>query len=91
MAFTIDDFRDLLQLLEQHPAWRTELRRWVLSDDLLALPQTMHELAEAQRRTEERVGQLAAHMDELARRITAYGSTDRSADPHGKRRGTTQR
>lgn len=69
MAFTIDDFRDLLQLLEQHPAWRTELRRWVLSDDLLALPQTMHELAEAQRHTEERVGQLATHMDELARRL----------------------
>ena len=69
MAFTIEDFRDLLQLLEQHPAWRTELRRWVLSDDLLALPQTMHELAEAQRRTEERVGQLAAHMDEFARRM----------------------
>ena len=69
MAFTIDDFRDLLQLLEQHPAWRTELRRWVLSDDLLALPQTMHELAEAQRHTEERVGQLATHMDELARHL----------------------
>jgi DNA-binding transcriptional MerR regulator len=69
MAFTIEDFRDLLQLLGQHPEWRTELRRWVLSDDLLALPRTMHELAEAQRRTEERVGQLAAHMDELARRM----------------------
>jgi hypothetical protein len=69
MAFTIEDFRDLLQLLEQHPAWRTELRRWVLSDDLLALPQTMHELAEAQRHTEERVGQLAAHMDEFTRRM----------------------
>jgi DNA-binding transcriptional MerR regulator len=69
MAFTIEDFRDLIQLLGQHPEWRTELRRWVLSDDLLALPRTMHELAEAQRRTEERVGQLAAHMDELARRM----------------------
>ena len=41
----------------------------MLSDDLLALPQTMHELAEAQRRTEERLGQLAAHMDELAQRM----------------------
>jgi hypothetical protein len=29
----------------------------------------MHELAEAQRRTEERVGQLAAQMDELAQRM----------------------
>jgi hypothetical protein len=25
MAFTIEDFRDLLQLLEQHPAWRTDM------------------------------------------------------------------
>ena len=69
MAFTIEDFRDLIGLLGQHPEWRTELRRWVLSDDLLALPQTMHELAEAQRRTEDQVGQLAARMDELAQRM----------------------
>ena len=69
MAFTIEDFRDLIQILGQHPEWRTELRRWVLSDDLLTLPQTMQELAEAQRRTEERLGQLAAHMDELAQRM----------------------
>jgi predicted nuclease with TOPRIM domain len=69
MAFTIEDFRDLIGLLGQHPEWRTELRRWVLSDDLLALPQTMHELAEAQRRTEERVGQLAVRMDELTQRM----------------------
>jgi DNA-binding transcriptional MerR regulator len=69
MAFTIEDFRDLIQLLGQHPEWRTELRRWVLSDDLLALPQTVHALAEAQRRTEERVEQLAVHMDGLAQRM----------------------
>jgi outer membrane murein-binding lipoprotein Lpp len=69
MAFTIEDFRDLIQLLGQHPEWRTELRRWVLSDDLLALPQTMHDLAEAQRRTEERVGQLATHMDGLGQHM----------------------
>ena len=69
MAFTIEDFRDLIGLLGQHPEWRTELRRWVLSDDLLTLPQTMHELAEAQRRTEERVGQLAVRMDELTQRM----------------------
>jgi DNA-binding transcriptional MerR regulator len=69
MAFTIEDFRDLIGLLGQHPEWRTELRRWVLSDDLLALPQTMQALAEAQRHTEERVGQLATRMDELVQRM----------------------
>jgi predicted nuclease with TOPRIM domain len=69
MAFTIEDFRDLIQLLGQHPEWRTELRRWVLSDDLLALPQTMHEIAQAQLRSEERIGQLAARMGELTQRM----------------------
>jgi len=69
MAFTISEFRDLLQLLEQHPTWREELRRWVLTEELLALPQTVHELAEAQRRTEERLGQVAGHMDALIQRV----------------------
>ncbi len=69
MAFTIQEFHDLIQLLEHHPAWRAELRRWVLSEELLALPQTMHELAEAQRYTEERIGQLTVRMDELTQRV----------------------
>ncbi|RMF83078.1 MAG: hypothetical protein D6736_22150 [Nitrospinota bacterium] len=38
MPFTVEDFRDLLRLLEQHPEWRSELRRWVLSEELLSLP-----------------------------------------------------
>jgi hypothetical protein len=69
MAFTVSEFRDLIQLLEQHPTWREELRRWVLTEELLALPQTVHELVESQRRTEERMGQLVGHMDELARHV----------------------
>jgi len=69
MAFTVSEFRELLQLLEQQPAWRAELRRWVLTEEVLALPQTVHELAEAQRRTEERLGQLAGHMDALTQRV----------------------
>lgn len=69
MPFTVSEFRDLIQMLEQQPTWRAELRRWVLTDELLALPQTVHELAEAQRRTEERLGQLAGHIDALTQRI----------------------
>ena len=38
MAFTVRDFRDLVELLEQHPEWRAELRRLVLTEELLALP-----------------------------------------------------
>ena len=52
MAFTVSEFRDLIQLLEQHPTWRAELRRWVLTEELLALPQTVGELAGLQRQTE---------------------------------------
>lgn len=75
MAFTISEFRELIQLLEQQPTWRAELRRWVLTEELLALPQTVHELAEAQRRTEERLGQLAGHLDTLTQRMEQLAET----------------
>jgi len=71
MAFTVSEFRDLIQLLEQHPTWREELRRWVLTEELLALPQMVRELTDLQRQTEARVGQLAGHMDALAQHVDA--------------------
>lgn len=69
MSFTVSEFRDLIQLLEQQPSWRAELRRWVLTEDILALPQIVTELAEAQRRTESSLSQLTEHMDQLTRRM----------------------
>jgi hypothetical protein len=67
MAFTVEDVRDLIRLLAEHPEWRAELRPLILTDELLRLPQTvdrlaarMEELAAAQARTEARVGELAA-------------------------------
>ena len=76
MVFTVQEFRDLIQLLEQHPEWRTELRRLMLSEELMSLPQAVRDLAEAQRRTEQRVTELAeaqqrteARMEQLAGRM----------------------
>jgi len=50
MAFTIEDFRDLVRILEQKPEWRAELRRLLLTEELLALPERVErgflELAE---------------------------------------------
>jgi hypothetical protein len=69
MAFTVSEFRDLIQLLEQHPTWRAELRRWVLTEELLALPQTVGELVDLQRQTEAHMGQLVGRMDELAQHV----------------------
>jgi multidrug efflux pump subunit AcrA (membrane-fusion protein) len=66
MPFTIEEFHDLVRLLEERPEWRAELRRLVLTDELLTLPELVRELAEAQRRTEERVGALDDRMAALA-------------------------
>jgi chaperonin cofactor prefoldin len=66
----VSDFHDLIRLLEAHPEWRAELRRLVLSEELLRLPERVNEradrleaalaaLAEAQVRTEEQLRQLA--------------------------------
>ena len=38
MAFTVRDFTDLVRLLNEHPEWQSELRRIVLTDELLTLP-----------------------------------------------------
>ncbi|MBI4670465.1 MAG: hypothetical protein HY741_02185 [Chloroflexi bacterium] len=73
MAFTVNDYQDLVQLLRQRPEWQVELRHLLLDDDFLALPRIVAELAEAQRRTEARVEELAeaqrrteARVEELA-------------------------
>lgn len=49
MPFTVQDFHDLVRLVEQYPEWRAELRRLVLTEELLSLPALVRELAEAQR------------------------------------------
>lgn len=66
MAFTVEEFRDIVRIIEQHPDWRAELRRLVLTDELLALPGLVRELTEAQKRTEERVGRLEVAVADLA-------------------------
>lgn len=58
MAFTVNDYRDLVRLLEEHPDWQAELRRLLLADDFLRLPAIVRELGEAQQRTEARVEEL---------------------------------
>jgi hypothetical protein len=77
MPFRVEEFHDLVRLLEQRPEWRAEIRRLVLTDELLALPeqlgkfqaqteQRFEELAAAQKRTEERFAILEDRLAELA-------------------------
>jgi DNA repair exonuclease SbcCD ATPase subunit len=65
MSFTVENFRDLIRLLEEHPEWRAELRRLVLSDELLRLPEVVARMEESLRTALEH---LAQHVAELAQR-----------------------
>jgi hypothetical protein len=65
MTFTVQDFHDLIGILEQRPEWRAEIRRLMLTEELLSLPQIVHDLVAAQRRTEQRIGRLQDDMGDL--------------------------
>src|SRR5262247_3943598 len=76
MPFTVDDFHDFIRLIETRPEWRTELRRLVLTNELLAVPEQLAELrarseqqfialAEAQQRTEARLTALTEQVTTL--------------------------
>ncbi len=63
MAFTVNDLNDLLRILREQPEWLAEVRRVVLTEELLALPALVRELAEAQRRTDERLAEFEQRME----------------------------
>jgi predicted nuclease with TOPRIM domain len=72
MAFTVNDFHDLVEILEKEPAWRAEVRRLVLTDDILGLPQavrdltaSVQELSELQRHNEARFGRVEADISDV--------------------------
>jgi polyhydroxyalkanoate synthesis regulator phasin len=67
----IGNIHDLITLLEQHPEWRAELRRLVLTDELLDLPRLVRELAVAQARTEERINSLAEAQTRTEARLSS--------------------
>jgi len=80
MAFTIQDYLDLVRLLAEHPEWRSELRRLLLSEELLALPEIVRDLAEAQRRAEERLGRVEDRLGRLEAVVTDLAEAQRRAE-----------
>jgi hypothetical protein len=91
VAFTVDDFQDLLRLLDAHPDWRDELRQRLLTPELLRLPllfagvdQRLAALTEAQMRTEHSLEALVSRVDTLASQIAtlaeAQARTERSLE-----------
>lgn len=65
MAFTVEDYHDLVELLSERPEWRAELRKLLLPDELLALPEIVRELAEAQQRAEERLANVEERLSQI--------------------------
>src|SRR5215210_6980558 len=66
----IRDFHEVIRLLEAHPEWQAKLRRVILTDDLLRLPEQVQALVAVQRRTEEHFLTLTKHVDGLTAQVT---------------------
>src|SRR6266516_349760 len=63
MPFTVEEFRDLVRILEDKPEWRAELRRLVLTEELLSLPE---QVAALRAETERRFQEMAAEISRLS-------------------------
>ena len=70
MPFTVEEFRDLVRILEEKPEWRAELRRLILTEELLSLPE---QVAALRAETERRFQEMAATVDKLAREVARLG------------------
>jgi hypothetical protein len=66
MRFAVQDFQDLLRLLDQHPEWQGELRRRVLTEELIEIPALVRGLAEGQARTDKQIAAFAVPTTGLA-------------------------
>lgn len=86
MPLTVHDLQELVNLLETHPDWRTALRRVVLTDELLTLPeqlaafrlrteQQFQALAEAQRQLVEAQDKVESHLATLTTEVTVLART----------------
>ncbi len=71
MTFTVDDFPSLIRLLGEHPEWRAELRRHVLSEELLELPTIVRQVADQLATLTARVDALADQLGTLTARVDA--------------------
>ena len=91
MAFTVRDFHDLVEILENEPAWRAEVRRLVLTDDILTLPQavrdltaSVREMSDLQRRHEARFERVETDIVDIKTDVsqlkTSVGKIETSVD-----------
>jgi hypothetical protein len=78
MAFTVNDLQDLIALLAEKPEWRAQLRPVILGEEFERMPQILQELAEAQRRTQVQMSELAGTVARLGEKVDSLAETVRS-------------
>jgi polyhydroxyalkanoate synthesis regulator phasin len=67
--YKITYFADLMQALRENPEWLEELRRTVLTQELLELPKRFEEF---RHRVEERFDALEKQVQELKENVSLY-------------------
>lgn len=72
MPFTISDFEDLVRLLREHPEWCERLRSVILPEGIFAPAQVVHDHDEAIRRIEQAVADLAELQRRADERFEAF-------------------
>ena len=75
MAFAVEDFADLLRLLDEHPEWREDLRRRVLDDEFLRLPEYVRQNSLDIAQNSRDIAQNSADIREL-KEVVAQNSRD---------------
>ena len=91
MPFTVNDVQDLTRVLALHPEWLAEVRRLVLTAELLALPDIVSELAAAQKQTEQRVAELGAAQKQTEQRVAELGAAQKQTEQRVAELVTAQR
>src|SRR3989441_7977904 len=83
----IKNLHDVARLLEEHPEWRAALRRLVLTDDLLALPEQVTRLTgqvaalvDVQTRTDARATALVEAQAQTERRLAELAEAQRRTE-----------
>ena len=74
---SINSTEDLLNLLESNEEFRAAVRRWVLGDELLAVPETLRAIQETQRHMAALLELVVARLDQHETRLAAIEATQR--------------
>jgi hypothetical protein len=69
MPFTVDDVRDLVRLLDERPEWRAEVRRQLLSDEFLALPEQVAQQRSDIQRIEGQIAEVRLRTERIEEQI----------------------